>query len=56
MKERLISSGADYERQEEKYTNEIERLQEKLNKVSLSFLNTICHFLYTTIFFITLRE
>jgi hypothetical protein len=32
-KERLISAGADYERQEEKYNCEIERLQEKLNKV-----------------------
>jgi len=33
-KERLISAGADYERQEEKYNCEIERLQEKLNKVN----------------------
>ena len=33
-KERLISAGADYERQEEKYNCEIERLQEKLNKVT----------------------
>ena len=32
-KERLISAGADYERQEEQYNNEIDRLQEKLNKV-----------------------
>jgi hypothetical protein len=30
----LISAGADYERQEEKYNCEIERLQEKLNKVT----------------------
>ena len=32
-KERLINAGADYERQEEQYNNEIDRLQEKLNKV-----------------------
>merc|ERR1712130_8680 len=32
-KERLISAGADYERQEEQYNAEIDRLQEKLNKV-----------------------
>merc|ERR1719309_1539009 len=36
-KERLISAGADYERQEEKYNNEIDRLQEKLNKVQYQF-------------------
>ena len=35
-KERLISAGADYERQEEKYSQEIERLQEKLSKVQYS--------------------
>ena len=44
-KERLISAGADYERQEEKYTNEIERLQVINNltlKNSIFFQN--CNF------------
>ena len=36
-KERLISAGADYERQEEKYSCEIERLQDKLAKVKIQW-------------------
>jgi hypothetical protein len=42
-KERLISAGADYERQEEKYNCEIERLQEKLNKVNNNNNNISVH-------------
>merc|ERR1719445_679387 len=34
-KERLISAGADYERKEEKYTHEIDRLSEKLSKLQM---------------------
>ena len=32
-KERLLAAGADYERQEEKFAVEIDRLQEKLSKL-----------------------
>ena len=35
-KERLLAAGADYERQEEKFAGEIDRLQEKLSKLKYS--------------------